>query len=256
MVGAPTCNRGPTRAATAEGTGHDHLLRHRPEHPDDRRRVGVQRLGQPEREVRYGFATTGPDANRSSHPEEAPTAKRVMVAAGLACDVAAGALLGVMLFTYTDSAQPTVVAPGPTPQHAVVVGPSTAAPAPKPVVSEQSTAPTVVIPAPRVACRRHVRRVVATPPPAAAKGDTTVVVDIPIPDYPRCLRNQASKTQSRPNPRIRTPNRQNRRSPIDPNFKQPEPPKPPDLQPGKFQAPQPQTTARSRNRRRSCRTSR
>lgn len=136
-------------------------------------------LGQPEREVRYGFATTGPTESVTASEEE-PTARRVMVAAGLACGVAAGALLGVMLFTYNDSSEPTVVAPGPAPQHAVVVGPNTAAPTPKPVVSEQSTAPTAVIPAPRV---QPPMADVATPPPAS-KGDTTVVVDVPIPDYP------------------------------------------------------------------------
>ncbi len=154
-------------------------------------------LGQPEREVRYGFATTGPTESVTASEEE-PTARRVMVAAGLACGVAAGALLGVMLFTYNDSSEPTVVAPGPAPQHAVVVGPNTAAPTPKPVVSEQSTAPTAVIPAPRV---QPPMADVATPPPAS-KGDTTVVVDVPIPDYRRCLSSQDNTT-----PRIRSPNR-------------------------------------------------
>jgi hypothetical protein len=209
-------------------------------------------LGQPDREVRYGFATTGPDA-AVTYPDEPPTAKRVMVAAGLACDVAAGALLSVMLFTYTDSAQPTVVAPGPAHQHAVVIGPSTAAPAPKPVVSEQSTAPTVVIPAPRVA---PTTADIATPPPAA-KGDTTVVVDVPIPDYPPLPEKPGQQDPEPPKPE--DPDPEPPKPPVadDPNFKQPEPPKPPDLQPGKFQAPQPQTHSyRSRNRRRSSRTAR
>ena len=49
-------------------------------------------LGQPEREARYGFATTGPTESVTASEEE-PTARRVMVAAGLACGVAAGALL-------------------------------------------------------------------------------------------------------------------------------------------------------------------
>ena len=156
-------------------------------------------LGQPEREVRYGFATTGPTESVTASEEE-PTARRVMVAAGLACGVAAGALLGVMLFTYNDSSEPTVVAPGPAPQHAVVVGPNTAAPTPKPVVSEQSTAPTAVIPAPRV---QPPMADVATPPPAS-KGDTTVVVDVPIPDYPPLpekpgIRRSASLARCGPN---------------------------------------------------------
>jgi hypothetical protein len=134
-------------------------------------------LGQPEREVRYGFATTGPVAAS----DEQPTAKRVMLTAALSCGIAAGALVGVMFFVSADSAQPTVVAPGAAPQHAVVVGPSTAAPAPKPVVSEQSTAPapTVVNPAPRVGPSTAA---VATPP-VAPQGDTTVVVDVPIPAF-------------------------------------------------------------------------
>lgn len=154
-----------------------------------------------------------------------------MVAAGLACGVAAGALLGVMLFTYTDSSQPTVVAPGPAPQHAVVVGPGTAAPTPKPVVSEQSTAPTAVIPAPRV---QPPTADVATPPPAS-KGDTTVVVDVPIPDYPPLPEKPGQQDPEDPDPEPPKP-------PVldDPNFKQPELPEPPDLLPGKFQAPQPQ----------------
>ncbi len=78
-------------------------------------------LGQPESEVRYGFATTGPVIPS----EEDPTAKRVMLAAALACVIAAGALVGAMFFANTDSAQPTVVVPGSAPQHAVVVGPVT-----------------------------------------------------------------------------------------------------------------------------------
>jgi hypothetical protein len=135
-------------------------------------------LGQPEREVRYGFAEPG-TSDPITADEEPPTAKRVMVAAGLACGIAAGALAGVMLF-YSNSSQPTVVAPGPVPQHAVVVGPSTAAPAPEPVASARSTGPNVVAPAPK---RGPGTTAVATspvaPPPVAPQGGTTVVVDIP-----------------------------------------------------------------------------
>ena len=42
MAGTPTPERDPTRATNAEGTSHDHLLRHRSARSDDRRRVGVQ----------------------------------------------------------------------------------------------------------------------------------------------------------------------------------------------------------------------
>jgi hypothetical protein len=118
----------------------------------------------------------------SSELDQEPTARRVMVATGLACGIAAGALLGVMLFAYTDSSQATVVAPGPAPQNAVVIGSNTVAPLPKPVVSERSAAPTAVIPAPAPRISPSTAGV-ATPPPAP-KGDTTVVVDIPIPDFP------------------------------------------------------------------------
>jgi hypothetical protein len=97
-------------------------------------------LGQPEREVRYGFATTSPTEPVIAFKVQ-PTAERVMIAAGLASGIAAAALVGVMFFADTNSAQPMVVVPGSAPQHAVVVGPSTAVP--KHVVSEQSTAPSV-----------------------------------------------------------------------------------------------------------------
>jgi hypothetical protein len=174
-------------------------------------------LGQPDGEVRYGFATTDPTESVTTSEEE-PTARRVMVATGLACGIAAGALLGVVVFYATGSSQPTVVAPGPTPQHAVVVGPSTAAPAPKPVVSEQNTPPTVVAPAPRVSPAPRVppsTTDVASPSPAA-KGDTTVVVDIPMPDLPPLPEKPAQQDPEPPKPPVM----------IDPNFKLPEPPKP------------------------------
>jgi hypothetical protein len=178
-------------------------------------------LGQPEREVRYSFATTGP-AGSVTTSEEEPTARRVMVAAGLACGVAAGALLGVMLFAGTS--QPTVVAPGPAPQHAVVVGSSTAAPAPKPVVSEQSTAPTAVTPAPAPRLSPSPTDF-ATPPPAS-HGDTTVVVDVPIPAYPPLPEKPGQQDPEPPKPE--DPDPEPPKPPVldTPNFKLPEPPKP------------------------------
>jgi hypothetical protein len=198
-------------------------------------------LGQAERDVRDGFATTGPTEQVAASEEEA-TAKRVMVTAGLACGVAAGALLGVMFFANTDSSQPTVVAPGPAPQYAVVVGPSTAVPAPKPVVSEQSTAPTVVtsaptvdIPAPKAA--PSTTTAVATPA-AAPQGGTTVVVPVPIPDYPPLPEKPGQQDPEDPGPEPPKPPVL-----IDPNFKlpepKPEPPKPPVFLPDLPLAPVP-----------------
>jgi hypothetical protein len=79
-----------------------------------------------------------------------------MLAAGLTCGIAAGALAGMMFFADSDSSQPTVVAPGPAPQHAFLVTPSSPAaspkpvePLPKPVVSAQHSAPAVISPAPQ-----------------------------------------------------------------------------------------------------------
>lgn len=136
-------------------------------------------LSQPERGVRHGLApdTTGPVPTF----EEPPIAKRVMLAAGLTCGIAAGALVGVMFFADSDSSQPTVVAPGPALQHAFLVTPSSPAaspkpvePLPKPVVSAQHSAPAVVSPAPQTPAAPSLR----------PQGDTTGVVDIPIPDCP------------------------------------------------------------------------
>ena len=69
-------------------------------------------LGQPDHEV--GFDTTGP-TELATISEEEPIARRVMVATGVGCGIAAGALLGVMLFANTGSSQPTVAAPGRLP---------------------------------------------------------------------------------------------------------------------------------------------
>ena len=103
-------------------------------------------LGQPDTEVRHGFDATDVD-EVVTDLDEPPTAKRVMVAAGIACAVAAGALTGVMLFYAGDSARPAVTVPAPDPRPAVLVGPSTVAPAPAP---EQRAVTTAARPAPRV----------------------------------------------------------------------------------------------------------
>jgi hypothetical protein len=169
-------------------------------------------LGQPEHEVRYGFATSGPTESVTASEEE-PTARRVMVAAGLAYGVAAGALIGVMLFTYTDSSQPTVVAPGPAPQHAVVVGPRTAAPTPKPVCPSRvqlrplsflrlvSSRPRPM--SPHLPLRRRAR-----PPLSSTSRFRTTR---------RCLKSQGKQDPEGPDPEPPKP-------PVldDPNFKQPE----------------------------------
>lgn len=167
-------------------------------------------LGQPDTEVGHGFEATVPSAPIADLDEPA-TAKRALVAAGVAFAVAAGALTGVMLFYTGDSSQPTLTVPAP----AVQIGPSTVAPAP-----EQSTAPTVVRPAPRVAPRPAAPSPsnIATPPPAAPQPDTTVVVDIPpLPENP---------TQPDPEPP----------KPADPD---PQPPKPPVLDFPDFKLPKP-----------------
>jgi hypothetical protein len=172
-------------------------------------------LGQPEREVRYGFAPTGP----IPVDDEPPTAKRVMIAAGLASGIAASALLGVVMF-YNDTSQPAIVAPGPSPQHAVIVGPSSAAPAlaPKPVVSVEQSAPVRVAPAPQAAPTPQnapSAAPVATPP-VPTSGDTSVVVDIPLPDYPPLPPKPEDPDPEPPKPPV----------PDDLDFKAPEPPKP------------------------------
>ena len=65
-------------------------------------------LGQPEREVRYGFAA--PDSD-DSPAGESFDAKRAVIAAALASGVIAGSALGVMLFDFSEAAAPTVVVP-------------------------------------------------------------------------------------------------------------------------------------------------
>ena len=153
-------------------------------------------LGQPEGEVPSGFATAGPTERVTARADER-SAKRVMVATGLVCGIGAGALLGVMLFTSSDSSQPAVVVPAPAPQHTVVVSSSTAAPTPL------AAQPPVAIPP------------ISTPPVASA-GDTTVVVNIPIPDYPPLPPKPEDPDPEPPKPPVLD----------DPSIKQPEPPKP------------------------------
>ena len=118
-------------------------------------------LGQPEREVRYGFATTSPTEPVTAF-EVQPTVARVMIAAGLACGIAAAALVGVMFFADTDSAQPTVVVPR---SGAGLSAPETSgASSSSRLVSDSAQ---------------------QGPADVAVPRDTTVVIDIPIPEPPK-----------------------------------------------------------------------
>jgi hypothetical protein len=149
---------------------------------------------------------------------EPPTAKRVMVAAGVACVIAAGALTGVMLFYAGDSTQPAVTVPAPDPRPAVLVGPSTGAPAPRVVQLPVSPSPSNI----------------ATPPPVAPQPDTTVVVDIsPLPDNP------AQQDPEPPKPADPDPAPPKPPLSTFPNFTPPPKPKPPVSMPDLTLAPKP-----------------
>jgi hypothetical protein len=187
-------------------------------------------LGQPEREVRYGFAP-GPDESATDdHPSDA---KRAVLAAALACGVIGGASLGVMLFDYTDAAQPSFVVPrseGPLPV-APPSQPTETRPVnvsdPNPVAPELKTASDPVTAAPPSGPGAAD---VGTPP-VGADGDTTVVVDIPIPDDPPLPEKPADDADD-PEPPDPDP-------PVldDPTFTLPEPPEPePDPDPPTFVA--------------------
>lgn len=171
-------------------------------------------LGQPEREVRFGFAPTGP-TEAVADDEPRPDRKKAILAAALGAGVIAGSGIGVMLFDYTDSAQPTVVVPRsesrlpsppvapPTPARPAIDN----APAPNSVVPQQRTGPAPVAPS-----SGQGPADVGTPP-ASTDSQPTVVVDIPIPDYPPL----PEKPQEDP---------------------EPEPPQPPDVPDLDFKLPQ------------------
>ena len=188
-------------------------------------------LGQPDTEVGHGFAPTGVDAVVSEFAEP-PTAKRAMVAAGIACAIAAGALTGVTMFYSGHSSQPAVTVPAPDPRPAVLVGPSTVAPTPTP---EQETAPTTVRPAPRVTQLPVAPSPsnIATPPPAVPQPDTTVVIDIPP------LSDNPAQQDPEP-PKPADPDPAPPKPPLStfPNFTPP-PPKPPVPMPDLTLAPNP-----------------
>jgi len=182
-------------------------------------------LGQPEREVRYGFAADMPV--QSDEPKS--PAKRAILAAALAAGVVGGAVLGVALFDFGDSSLPTVVEKAPAPGHAVVVQPSIPAPMPTQILPQEKAAPTAVAPAPR---REPNSAAVATPPvalppvaappvaapPVAPQVDTTVVIDVPLPNFPPLPPKPEDPDPEPPNPGPPVP--------PDLDFKLPDPPKP------------------------------
>jgi len=178
-------------------------------------------LGQPERDVRYGFATAGPTDSVITANGPKSSAKRALLAAALASGVIGGAAFGVMLFDYTDPAQSAVVVPGsgvglsapetsgassssrlPGPPRALPGEPLPApegAPSPNPVVSVPDSAQ-------------------QGPADVAVPGDRTVVIDIPIPEYPPLPEKPEDPDPEPPKPQ----------PPVleNPNLKLPEPPKP------------------------------
>ena len=143
-------------------------------------------LGQPEREIRDGFATTSPTEPVTAF-EVQPTVARVMIAAGLACGIAAAALVGVMFFADTDSAQPTVVVPGSgaglsAPETSGASSSSRLPGPPRGLPGEPLRAPEgAPSPNPVVLVSDSAQQ---GPADVAVPGDTTVVIDIPIPEPP------------------------------------------------------------------------
>jgi hypothetical protein len=169
--------------------------------------------------------------------EQRSIARHAILVGALACGIGAGAALGLMFFDAAPS-QPIVVVPGvgTSPHHSVVVTPTDQSPSPKPVISEQETVPVTIVPAP---AHRSTAADPGTPPVGAPRvgthGDTTVVVDIPIPDFPP-LPEKPGESDPQP-PAPEDPDPEPPKPPVieDPNFKQPEPPKPePDPDPPVF----------------------
>jgi hypothetical protein len=181
-------------------------------------------LGQTEREVRYGFATTSPTEPVTAF-EVQPTAERVMIAAGLACGIAAAALVGVMFFADTDSAQPTGPVPG---SGAGLSAPETSgASSSNRLPGPPRALPGEPLPAPEGAPSPNSVVLVSdsaqqAPADVAVPGDTMVVIDIPIPDppeFPPDLPLVPLITSPKLNPQPEPPS-------VGLNS-QPEPPKPP-----------------------------
>ena len=72
-------------------------------------------MGEPDGEVRYGFAATGAGEPDVAVDEPKPLATRAMLVAALVSGIVGGAPLGAGLFGYADPGQPTVVVP-PSPK--------------------------------------------------------------------------------------------------------------------------------------------
>ena len=191
-------------------------------------------LGQPEREVRYGFATVGPtEAVASDDPQ--PVAKRAILAAALASGVIGGAALGVMLFDYTT--QPTVVVPGSeagqtapeAPSSSRLPGPPRALPTETRPAPDNAPGPNPVVSVPGSAAGGQ-----QGPADITVQGDTTVVVDVPIPDYPPLPDKPDQQEPEPPEPQDPDPEPPKPEPPVlgDPNFKVPDlPPDPPKPEP-------------------------
>jgi hypothetical protein len=196
-------------------------------------------LGQLDHERRLDVADS-PDTDAG----EQRIAKHAIVAGALACGITGGVALALMLFDTTPN-QPTVVVPGvdTSPHSAVVVTEGRDVPTPETVVSVQETVvhPTVAGPAPSTVSPPPVQKSgTADPgtPPVASEPDTTVVVNIPVPDYPPL----PEKPQEDPEPEPPQPP-----DVPDLDFKLPVPPEPkpdppnfaPDLTLAPFPQPQP-----------------
>jgi hypothetical protein len=182
-------------------------------------------FGQSEDEVGYGFAIPAEPINQLDAVETRSLVKHAVIATALASGICAGAAIGLMLggpFTT----QPVVMVPGLdiSPHHVEVVSPSSLAPTPKAAVPVQEMAPVAVAPtstvAPPTANQPSTAAVAA--PPVAPPGETTAVVDIPIPVYAPLPQGSAQQEPEPP------------QSP-DPD---PEPPKPPVLDIPNFKPPE------------------
>lgn len=144
-------------------------------------------FGEAEDEVRYGFAAPEEPVGQPDAVDTRSVARHAITVAALACGIGAGAAIGLMFFDPSTT-QPMVVGPGvvASPHHAEVIGPNGLAPSPKAAVPVQETAPAAVAPTTTVApaiANQPSTAAVATPP-VATPGETTVIVDIPIPDSP------------------------------------------------------------------------
>jgi len=175
---------------------------------------------EPESDDEYGFTAPAQPVIDADSDATRSVAKHAIVIGSVACGIGVGAALGLIFFNPT-LLQPTAVVPevGTSPHDAVVVTPTDQTPSPKPVEPAQETqlATVATAPAHRPAAAAPGLPPVGTPdvgtPPAPAAPDTTVVIDIPIPDFPPL--------------------------PEKPEQPDPEPPQPPDVPDLDFKLPEP-----------------